>query len=1156
MLRKSLTFIFIFLIALSACQKSLPEKTSENYTGAIKSFYVGLAALQVGDDQKALEKLMETVNLADGDPAAWNNLGVLQLRQKDYENAAKSLEKAKTLAPDNGRIYLNLSTLEIQRGNFDKAIENLQKATEIEPNNFKAMFALANEKERQGNDQEALIIYSKIFGRNQSNLAIKLEVARLSAKLGDVKTLQEMILEIAKHSENFSFEAKEQFDVLKNSAVSGNVRQAATQVSFLRNVLLREPAFRSSLAEIKPSDTTIGEVFTKPLKLPAPDFSPAQPDTALTFSAVSVENVKANFAKAVFLNGENPPVVAWSDEKETHIGKISLPISAAYSNQIIAFDFDYDFKNDLAFATEKGFRIYRQTDGENFEDVTENTKLPSDILNNYYSGVWTFDIESDGDLDLILGAGKSPVVVLQNNGDGSFQTVDIFTEEASITDFKTADIDEDGDADVYFFYDANAISFYSNERGGLFVKKEFPHGKFPTAIEISDVNGDGQLDFIQLLNSGSIFVSTFKNDKWETTEYSLANQEICPRGQVESFDANGNSTVKNETLRCEVNLISQDFDNNGANDFLISSDKDSHFYSSVRDKNSRIFLAGKDGKFSALNNNVNLTVSSISETNGDGKLDLIGIDENGKPTIFQNNSTKNYHWQILKPKASKTEGDQRINSFGIGGEMEIRSGLLVQKQIINSPQVHFGLGENTAADVLRVVWGNGYVQAEFDLQTNQIVAAEQRLKGSCPHLFAWNGLKFELVKDAPPWSPALGLKINAQDTYGILQTEEWFKIPGEALQPKNGFYELRITGEYWESFYLDSYKLVAVDHPENTEIFTDERFAIPLPPLKVFTTETTNQFASAKNDKGEDVAEIVKNLDENYLDGFELGRFQGVAKEHFVELELPENAPRDKKIWVVADGWVHPTDASINVQRGQIPDVKMPKSLSLEVEQENGEWKTVKENLGFPAGKMKTVLIDLPENARKIRLRTELEIFWDKLAWAVDMPENRTRETTLDLTNAELRYRGFSVIEKADDSSPEKPIYNKILTTGQHWRDLEGFYTRFGDVLELLENTDDRFVLANAGDEIILKFKALPEVESGWKRDFVIIGNGWIKDGDLNSVFSKTLLPLPTHSTNDYSTPPTTLENDPIYQKHREDWIKFHTRYVAPDDFRNALRRN
>ncbi|MET0753596.1 MAG: hypothetical protein ABWZ66_09490, partial [Pyrinomonadaceae bacterium] len=245
--------------------------------------------------------------------------------------------------------------------------------------------------------------------------------------------------------------------------------------------------------------------------------------------------------------------------------------------------------------------------------------------------------------------------------------------------------------------------------------------------------------------------------------------------------------------------------------------------------------------------------------------------------------------------------------------------------------------------------------------------------------------------------------------------------------------------------------------------------------------------------------------------------------------------------------------ASINVQLGQSSKEK-PKSLSLEVQDENGNWKAAKENLGFPAGKMKTILIDLPANAKRFRLRTNMEIFWDKLAWGTDISETRNTENRLQLASAELRYRGFSVIEKADDSSPEKPVYDKILTTSQRWRDLEGYYTRFGDIKELLAATDDRFVLVNAGDEIVLRFPALPEVQAGWTRDFVIIGNGWIKDGDLNSVFSKTLLPLPTHATNDYSRPPTRLEDDPVYQKNKADWLNLHTRYVAPDLFRNALR--
>ena len=145
-------------------------------------------------------------------------------------------------------------------------------------------------------------------------------------------------------------------------------------------------------------------------------------------------------------------------------------------------------------------------------------------------------------------------------------------------------------------------------------------------------------------------------------------------------------------------------------------------------------------------------------------------------------------------------------------------------------------------------------------------------------------------------------------------------------------------------------------------------------------------------------------------------------------------------------------------------------------------------------------------------------------------------------------------MEKRDASSPEVPDYAHILTTTQRWRDLEGYYTRYGDVLDLLANVDDRYTITGAGDEIVLRFQALPDVQTGWKRDFVIIGNGWIKDGDLNTVFSKSVLPLPTHATNDYTHPPGRLEDDPVYKQHPADWLNYHTRYVAPDQFRNALR--
>ena len=107
------------------------------------------------------------------------------------------------------------------------------------------------------------------------------------------------------------------------------------------------------------------------------------------------------------------------------------------------------------------------------------------------------------------------------------------------------------------------------------------------------------------------------------------------------------------------------------------------------------------------------------------------------------------------------------------------------------------------------------------------MVTEQRLKGSCPFLFAYNGSRMEFVKDAVPWGSAIGLRIDNQGTASIAATEEWYKIGGDQLAPHDGYYDLRITGELWETYYYDYLGLMVVDHPAGTEIFTDERFVVP-----------------------------------------------------------------------------------------------------------------------------------------------------------------------------------------------------------------------------------------------------------------------------------------------------------------------------------------
>jgi hypothetical protein len=224
-----------------------------------------------------------------------------------------------------------------------------------------------------------------------------------------------------------------------------------------------------------------------------------------------------------------------------------------------------------------------------------------------------------------------------------------------------------------------------------------------------------------------------------------------------------------------------------------------------------------------------------------------------------------------------------------------------------------------------------------------------------------------------------------------------------------------------------------------------------------------------------------------------------------------------------------------------------------------GHWYVAKPNLGFPAGRKKICLVDLtgvfrPGAPHKIRLRTDLEIYWDQIQWAKGLPDTQIHVTRLAPSMADLHYRGYSTIRQANPSSPEIPDYNRLAATTQIWRDLSGYYTRYGDVRELLARTDDRYVIMNAGDEMSLRFPAVAAPPAGWVRDYIIAGDGWIKDGDYNSTYSATVQPLPYHARKLYDTPPGALEDEWVYRQHPEDWQNYQTRYVTPDNFEKALR--
>ncbi len=1127
---------------------SLPSESSQTYADFVSSFYVGLAALQVGDDVRADSSLGQATKLVPGEPAAWANWGILALRQRSFDAAAQRLDRARTLAPKDDRIYYLLGLLDSNRGDSAKAIADLRTAIKLNPANLRATYQLASEVERQGDptseqDFEGLI--KQILVADPNNLAALVDLSRISAKRGDAVTLHMAIDKMAAQSASWPADVRQQLVALQAAASGPDPRAAATRSIFLRNVLMQVPEFRQSLSAIKPQPGEEAEPFAHFLRLPSPTFKPAVPDEGMTFVAQPLTKIPQgdwSWIGAVSLDGTGTPAVAVANAHEVRLStgaSFVFPGGKAEVKPgpegVLPVDFNYDFKTDLVLAGAGGLRFMRQDNPQAFTDVTPQTKLPRSITEGNFTGAWAVDIEADGDLDIVVGATSGLPLVLRNNGDGTFLAIHPFVGISGVRQFVWADLNGDGNPDAALLDGTGQLHVFLNERLGKFREVPVPSGfSAVSAIAVADVNREGALGLIAVRKSGTIASLALENDShgWATSEFASIPDAA-------------------NYLAGDVRLRVADLDNNGAFDLLLAPVASAH--------SPLIWLQVADGKFQLMSKPpAAALVFGAADLRGNGRLDLLELSPDGHAVEAVNQGTKQYHWQTIRPRAHQATGDQRINSFGIGGEIEIRSGLMVQRQEIAGPELHFGLGEQKGVDVARIVWPNGSVRAEFALKADQEFVAEQRLKGSCPFLFAYNGKDMEFVKDSVPWGSAIGLRINSLGSARIEATQEWYKIGGNELVSKDGFYDLRVTGELWETYYYDYLALMTVDHPVGTEIFTDERFAVPPVKLAVTAVATPQPIASAIDDNGEDVTAILRSLDGKYLDNFGRGQYQGVTRDHYVEIDLGEGAPKTGPLWLIAKGWLHPADSSLNVAMSQ-GQHEHPKPLSLEVPNGHGGWKVARPNLGFPAGRKKICLIDLtnvfvPGTPRRVRLRTNLEVYWDSVEWAKGLPDTPLKIERLTPSTADLHYRGYSTIHQANASSPEIPDYNHLMSTTQIWRDLAGYYTRYGDVRPLLSGIDDRYVIMNAGDEMSLRFAAPAAPPAGWVRDYVIAGDGWIKDGDYNSTNSQAVLPYPYHARRQYDTPPGKLEDDWEYKHHKEDWQIYQTRYVTPGIFEEALR--
>lgn len=1117
----------LLLLGLAACSQkpALPEPGTETYQETVTAFYTGLAAIQAGEDLGADTYLRRVTELAPAEPAAWANLGVLALRRNELEAAAAHLNQALELAPQNGQLHQLQALLYAQEGNFDAAIEALREALRLAPNDPKILFALVETLERQqaaDADAEIASLLDRLRDVAPTNLPVLLERLRLAAVQDDRATFEAVLADIEARATAWPEEAQDLVAAIRDAAEQGALTQAGTQVIFLRNTLLSLPGYRQDLAQIRTAAAQVGDLVPHFIRLEQPTPTPAPPDLALAFNPQRNDaEGEARWQRVLWLGEGDAPALARYQGGQLLIDAQALSGVGTDAAAMAQGDLNFDYHTDVVLAGPDGVRLYLSDSTGAFTEATDG--LPTELRSRVYTGVWLADVDLEGDLDFVLGQAEGAPLVARNNGDGTFVAQQPWQTDGGLRAFAWADLDADGDPDAAMLNQAGQLILWSNERQGQFLPIDVPalHAA-AHALHATDLDADGLIDLALWLADGTVVAVQRAEDATWSARPIL--QGAAPGG--------------------DAWITTSDLDNNGMLDVVMTGSDGTAVWLSANSDFQNLNLPAA-------------TVQAVADIDGDGFLDLIGLDDAGQPAWWRTESTQNYHWQKVRLRAAQAIGDQRINAFAYGSRAEVRTGLLYQQRVVQEPVVHVGLGTHAQIDLLRIIWSNGDIQAEFDLDADQVIRTPQRLKGSCPWVFTYDGSTMRFVTDFL-WRSPLGLRINAQETAGVMATGDWIVIRDDQLKPRDGIYDIRITAELWETHFFDHVALHVIDHPETTAVFVDERFAFPPPPLALHATTPPQPVARVTDDAGNDLTALARARDDRFVGDFPLGPYQGVAQDHTLEIDLGDAVPADTGLVLVGFGWVRPTDSSINVALSQ-GDHAPPQGLQVEVPDGQGGWRLLHPNLGFPSGKDKTVLIPLgdaftEDGPRQVRLRTNLEVYWDQFSWAVRQPGEALQVQVLAPDQADLRYRGFSEVVQPNRQTPERPVYDRLVGTAPRWMDLEGFYTRFGDVRPLLREVDDRYVIMNAGDEFRFQFAAPPSPPPGWTRTFVLAGDGWVKDGDYNTTFSETVLPLPTHATADYSTPPTTLAADPVYQQHRSDWTEYHTRYVAPSVFHQALR--
>jgi Tfp pilus assembly protein PilF len=1029
------------------------------------------------------------------------NAGIVQLVLQRLPESRAELDQAAKLDPQNPRVWYNLGLLERAQSNCEASIQAFQQVVKLDPASADAHYFLGScYLERQDFAKAA----------DQYREAIRLNPMHPSAEFGLARALQR----------------------------SGNAPDARVHLARFEHIThnklgpVMAPTYGDqgaySLAqEIKSASPPVGPMIPitfASVALPSTEKSPQTSTAVEPGAGLCLIDLDGKGKSDLIALGDGDNAIAYYHHTANgfELGSARKLGLAATGHAVACAvgDFDNDTHPDLAIAFGDRVVLYRNNGDNTFADVTEKSGI---VQRNNPAGLTFIDFDHDGDVDLFVtgspregspASPPTPNVLWRNNGNQTFTEWTAPTAlggSGHTTSAVLSDLNNDRAVDFAVAGGDQGVTLYFNPREGEFLAQPlYPKTDLPPAIGVTilDFNKDGWMD-IAVTHAGAPGVTLWKNidgKRFERVPLPLAD------------------------VKQAWGITPIDVDNDGWIDLaaIVETSKGTELRV-LRNKGGG---QGGTGEFedvtASLGLNQPLPQSARAlvalDADGDGDADMLVSQLDGPPTLLRNDGgDRNHSVQI------NLEGNAD-NKTAIGTKVEVFAGGLWQKWEVpgasgylsqGSSSILAGLGASTEPVIVRMLWPTGVPQDELNVAAKGADEVKEldRRGSSCPVVFAWNGSKYEFITDTIG-AAVIGHWVSPY-ARNIPDPDEWIKVDGSKLKSKDGYLSLRLGEPMEEVNFVDQARLVAVDHPAGSQVYPNERFKNdpPFPEKQTIFTEQARPVAAAWDDHGRDVTATLASVDHQYVRDFANLPYSGFANPHSLTLDLGPWSP-DKPLRLLLHGFIEYFSATSLYAAWQAG--LAPVSPYIEAQMPDGSWRRVVDDMGFPAGLPRTIVADLtgklPIGATRIRIATNLQIYWDRILVSneADQPQ-LVKETELPLASASLGFRGYP--RQIDGATPGDLTYHyeEASATGPFVRQ-RGPYTHYGDVTPLLAAIDNRFVVFGSGEDIDVEFDAskLPPLPAGWTRDYFFYANGYVKDMDYYEAMPFTVAAMPFHEMSGY----------------------------------------